>query len=81
MRTVHTTIIGGLNRTDHVGRLATCSEASLERALLRRRCAGHHRERQQGEQDLGHGVRHPVIVAASIQVARLLRALYCRDQG
>jgi hypothetical protein len=31
MRTVRTTIIGRLNRTDHVGlaaRLATCSEAS-----------------------------------------------------
>ncbi len=35
----------------------------VERALLRRGCAGHHRERQQGEQDLGRGIRHPGIVA------------------
>jgi len=37
----------------------------VERALLRRGCAGHHRERQQCEQDLG--VRHALIVARPLR--------------
>jgi hypothetical protein len=43
--------------------LADVTEARVvERALLRRRCAGQQREREQCWQDLDHRVRHPVIV-------------------
>jgi len=34
---------------------------------LRQRCAGQHREREQCEQDLGHGIRHALIVARPLR--------------
>jgi hypothetical protein len=42
-------------------RPTTLPDESLERALLRRRRAGQHREREQGEQDLDHAIRHALI--------------------
>jgi len=60
MRTVRATIIGRLNRADHVGlaaHLAMCSEASQAVGPTLR---GHHRETQLCQQDLGYVLHHRV---------------------